>query len=275
MKYCLCLLLNDNFFHLGSTMLNSFIQNNPTFKGDIVIINDDEDFKLSEENLDILKTLYANIRIHTANAKEYRVNFSRLFDTILVDRYIYCLYKLELFTFEEYDKVLYLDTDMLITQNIMEIFDEWDYDCGVTLEGTLDINEFAYLERVFPVNDFNMGFMYWGKRFLKTEVKKNIFAFSQDVDKIAFSEQTLICQWLEEFVKTHRWQNLLYLVPSTYNTLLTRYIPLKWWDDEERLKSKKILHYIIKPGAINATVNPSGVETGALRLWKRYTLNHL
>jgi len=116
-KYCLATVTSQNYFQWTMTMIFSFLKNNPWFGGDIVVICKDlppemigdlrlfDRLKIIEPSGDLLK----KIDILVNEAPKFEKVSSRFFS-------------LEIFSLHNYDKILFLDSDMIIVKSIEEIF---------------------------------------------------------------------------------------------------------------------------------------------------------
>jgi lipopolysaccharide biosynthesis glycosyltransferase len=117
-KYCIATVSTENYFQWTMTMLFSFIQNNPWFTGDIIIICKDLPKKIARE----LK-FFNNVILVEPSAGF----FSKLdFFTGVLSQFSNMaprFYSLEIFRLCEYEKILFLDSDMIVVQSVEELFD--------------------------------------------------------------------------------------------------------------------------------------------------------
>ena len=124
MKYCVCTMVNDKFARGCEVMLYSFLSNNSWFDGDVVVIcgKEGSPMPLSEDSKERIGNIY-----HKTIFKEYE--YSDFFDIInKVQNFALAgteslLYKFPVFEMEEYDRILFLDSDLLIIGDIKELFD--------------------------------------------------------------------------------------------------------------------------------------------------------
>jgi len=107
---------DENYLPLALTTLKSFKINNPEFEGDFIIID-----------LGIISKVSSDIQLIKPDIDKYTVGnlkfnkFITLFN-LKFPRYLN-LFKLEIFKYTQYDKILFLDADTVVTDNIMELFD--------------------------------------------------------------------------------------------------------------------------------------------------------
>ena len=121
-KYAIVTICNDSYIDYCSTMIYSFIKNNDWFTGDIIICCDPEFVILSEENRNKLKSLYGNIIMREVNKSDYDSLFNNFKNKD--KKFFPSAYTYEVFEIEGYDSILYLDADMLIIDDIKELFEK-------------------------------------------------------------------------------------------------------------------------------------------------------
>jgi len=155
------LIVNEKFKVPLNVVLNGLSKYN--FRHDIIIFYD-----IFFEDLDFYKKIYSDLNI--------------IFKQIDIEKYsnlswsvhnrdweINPFYRFEIFKLNHYDKILYLDTDIIIVDNINEIFAlEGDF-CVVELA---KISNLAYVP--FGQKGFNAGVMLIGKKYLTNEVQNDL-----------------------------------------------------------------------------------------------------
>ena len=116
-KFALATVTSENYVQWSMVMIYSFLKSNPWFKGDIVVISND----LSEKSLSVL-SIFPSIIIEKPsemlNQKLGQLcaelpGFCRLINNFL---------SVEVFRLNQYDKVLFLDSDMVVIKNVQELF---------------------------------------------------------------------------------------------------------------------------------------------------------
>ncbi len=113
MTTCLTTLLDDNFLIGARVFLSSFLRHNPWFDHDFVVI----DCGLSEESKEILLAAYPKTIFQKVNKAEYRgVKFAKT-----APRLQNTYYTLEVFGLP-YDRVIFMDMDMLVMDDVSEVF---------------------------------------------------------------------------------------------------------------------------------------------------------
>ena len=124
-KYALYTIATDNYILPCRVMIYSFLQNNIWFrtnKHDIVIMTgNDKEHGISEENEKLLLQLYDNIKIERIDVSQYEEIWEN-FSEHEQPQFNICWLKLELFKDSNYDRKVFLDSDMLIIKDIYEVF---------------------------------------------------------------------------------------------------------------------------------------------------------
>lgn len=114
MRIALVTMIDDNFVIGYEAFMTSLLINNPWFNYDMVII----DLGLSEASKATIAKYYQNVKYLEPKRGNYRgVNFSATAPS-LQNTY----YKLEIFRLYEYDRVVFMDMDMVVDGDIMELF---------------------------------------------------------------------------------------------------------------------------------------------------------
>lgn len=125
-KYALGLLINDNFVNYAKVAVKSFLDFNEWFDGDIIYIYHKTNMPLSDENKESLMELYKNTIFHNTDAKLYTKLINKSKKAMALERWNYVFYKFEIFDYTDYDKILFIDADILFVNNCYELF-EYDY----------------------------------------------------------------------------------------------------------------------------------------------------
>lgn len=114
MKRCLCTLLDDNFVIGLEVFWKSFIHHNKWFNDDFVIL----DCGLSEESKEKISSIYDNVIFEEIKRDNYeRINMSKTHDKLKNTYYTFEVFRLD------YDRVVFLDMDILVLQDLSELFE--------------------------------------------------------------------------------------------------------------------------------------------------------
>lgn len=237
-KYALVTILDNNFAPYFYVFLKSFLENNLWFSGDVVILYNYDLSFISNENIRQIKLLYRNIifkKIETNRynhtIKEFKSKVSRNFH-----RFIPSILTLESFNVIGYDKVLYLDSDMLVIGDISELFK-----IGANIIATRDTSEYIRLTEVKPINDdsikLNGGFLLLDGNFIKSRnhVDKMLDVF-QNIKEPTFLDQSILNEYLKNFE--------VCFVSSDFNLLKRCFDDSKSDELKKHLSDIKIIHYV-------------------------------
>lgn len=244
-KYAVTFLFDDKFVDYAMVSLVSFLRNNKWFNGDVIVICEGD--KLSKESREKVRKIHKQVIFHEVDKGVYQEYFDFLNGKIGDDSFpLEMLYKLEIFTFKEYDKVLYLDSDILVIDDIRAFFEN-DHDMILTSDGLTSyyrkqIEEdntttwFSFCDTYCNCGVFCVGKKYLKERdsmlsFMKTKV--NFTLEGNFLNMKYFMEQDLINLYFN-----NREKCIIY--PPIYNLQIRNM-------GEDNLKyyvKAKILHYI-------------------------------
>ena len=124
-QYCLYIVVNDDFTDGAIVTLYSFLKNNAWFNGDIVIgCLDKNGFRLSAENREKIGNLYYKTKFIDIKAEDFYDIFKNMsLRSMRNVGFEMVICKFQIFRMHEYDKVLCIDSDMLIVDDIRELFE--------------------------------------------------------------------------------------------------------------------------------------------------------
>lgn len=123
-NYALVTLADNGYTIPAYTMIKSFLKHNAWFEGDVVIIQKGEFQKEAEDNL---KSLYDKIIFYRPNETIYQKaikRFEQCNEKVLnlCELYWPHMLKFEVFGMEQYDRVVFYDSDMLFVGDVKEAF---------------------------------------------------------------------------------------------------------------------------------------------------------
>lgn len=116
-KYCLVTISDSTFSIASEVLIYSFLKYNPDFDGDILVITDDPstEFRQRLERIYPVEFVQPDPRLRAA------VDTLQEHEPRLADIYRR-LFTLELFRLADYDRVVYLDSDIYCSGEISELF---------------------------------------------------------------------------------------------------------------------------------------------------------
>jgi len=227
-KIALFLAANDKAIIGIKSFLNSLLKNNAWFDKDIILLSDGG---LSKNNINELIKLYRNIIIINAKKEDYLdcVPTTRLWGFNLYYRFdVFGLGSLG------YDRIIMLDSDMIVTKDISELF---DYTCSIgACKKYLGIKEIEP-NNILAINRkrFNCGLISISKKFLDISIKNKLIELAST--RAWSSDQPVLNLFFEK--------QITYL-PEKFNLVSAN-------ATKESISSACILHYhgMIKPWESN------------------------
>jgi hypothetical protein len=254
LKICVCTICNDSFVDGAQVMLTSFLNNNKWYTGDIIIFYNSTYSSLSINSINKLSSIYTKIifkRIYDSEYTSVFERFTKLYSGTNNARFMPSFFTYETFEISsKYDKTLFLDSDMLILDDISEIFHLTDEIIVTPDAGVYD------LSRKFKT--FNGGFILCNGN--QSKHKSKLLEFSKYCENTSLAEQGIMNEYFDSFT----------MLSSDYNCLKRCFPDSKF---KEFSKNIKIIHYV---GAKPWHENKSGKEADYSKiemLWMDYFNN--
>ena len=258
MSKVLCTIANDKFVDGLNVTLRSFLEHND-FDGDIIVFVNKTYASISDEN----KKIISDIVNHKIIYKEINENeYSKLIGHFILKargekrtlRLIPSIFTFDAFELcKEYDQVLYIDSDMLVISNIMDIFKKTPgiYVTPALLEYNPNIR----------YGEFNGGFLFLNK-IGSNNIKYELLESGVKMDKLDLLDQSVLNNTLNDQV--------IYL-SCDYNCGKRMFPDFKISSLKNELQNSiKIIHYV---GAKPWELNKVGFETNynfIERMWFNY-----
>lgn len=222
-KLALCTICNNKFTVGAKVLIYSFILHNPWYTQDIIIFHSRTISPLSSENMEDLKTVYSNIKFIEVNESEYSRLITRLRQHGVNSRFIPSIFTFEPFDLiKQYDKILYLDSDMLVRGDLSELF--------VLPENIVVTPDAATYDVSRKYFTFNGGFLLIDSK--SENYKKILISTGEKSIDLRLADQSLLNQVLNKSVK---------MISSKYNCL-KRCFPDSNFSHFDN--SIKIVHYV-------------------------------
>jgi lipopolysaccharide biosynthesis glycosyltransferase len=232
MKIALVTMLNEPFIKGFKAMINSLIRFNPWFNFPILIL----DCGLTEKSKEELSKKYSSIEFYAIEKKNYeKVKFECTLPK-LRDTY----YKLEIFSFYDWDRLVFIDSDVIILGDIKVLFEcnepfsavkgydsnndimRREFNSGVFTINKSVINEVVYKQLI---NLAEIGHKMPDQRTLNIYFKKRINFLDKiyNVEKRMlytknFKDKLMNARILH-FVGEKPWQKKTNIVEEQYATL--------------------------------------------------------
>lgn len=127
MKYAIYTMFDNDYVENAEVFLYSFFKTNTWFNGDLNIINDEKWCILSDENKEKIQKISDKIKILDLNYKEYESVFKNQYEICNKRKIVCCFYKLEIFR-GNYDKIVWIDSDVCILGSLEDLFENPIFD---------------------------------------------------------------------------------------------------------------------------------------------------
>jgi lipopolysaccharide biosynthesis glycosyltransferase len=180
MKVAFTTVLDDKYMPGFFVTLNSILRRNPTFDYDVIVLDWGE---ISEQNKQDMLAFYPKLQFRPVEKELYEKHVYD--DTHRVWTYN-CNYRFDIFTYTEYDRVVFFDCDMIFQSPIEELL-SWDVPfgaCAAQKEGV------AQIDRLIG---FDGGLMSIGREFLNQETRQALLHIAEQPAPI------------DKYIKTQKW----------------------------------------------------------------------
>lgn len=238
-RYALTTILNNPFADHFYVFINSFLENNPWFNGDLIIMYSDELSPLSDEKIDELKLFYRKTIFKKIDTTGHYNDVITLFKSKIsknFHRFVPSVLTIETFNFTDYDKVLYLDSDMLVVNSLRELY-LIDHDIAATRDTSEYIRKPIIKKAGSDDVSLNGGFLLLSGSFMRSdEHVKNMLDLFPKLTNPKFLDQSLLNEYLKNF-------DVLFL-SSDYNLLKRCFDDSKATELTNSLKDIKVIHYV-------------------------------
>lgn len=224
----LCTICNDLFSNGAAVLISSFLSKNTWFNQPIVIFHSAKYSYLSEENKEELLKVYNNIVFKEIDESKYLSvfeRFTKIYEGTPNMRFIPSLFTYEAFELtKEYEKVLYLDSDMLVLEDISEIFNLSDEIIVTPDTSNYNIGS--------SYSTFNGGFLMINSSDYTKELTNQLIEHSMFSNNYKLFEQSMMNEFLNSRVV---------LVDSRYNCLKRCFPDYRFFKFPKEIK---IIHYV-------------------------------
>lgn len=215
------LLVDSNTLLGAQITLRSLLRHSNGFNLPVVVLYWQE-FLRKED----LVSIYPNIQFRKINQTQYpQIPFDNTFRTWKYN----CLYRFEIFKLSSFDKILYIDSDIIFQTDVMNIFKE-----------RVDFGAVIRPQNIVPQIDkavaFSAGFMLISKKFLKPDVTFDLIRLATSFPESEVRVKS--GKWIgNEPILNKFFRNIFTPIPDFFN-LCTDTITL------EKLKTPANVHFI-------------------------------
>lgn len=183
-KYALYTISTPNYLFLTRLMIYSFLWNNKWFNGDINIICPMGD-KDTLETKSEMSGFYDKVNFIGVDLGDY----AKVFDNKAPNALTLMSYlKFEVFNGGDYDRRLYLDSDVIVDGDVKELFEGTlaNMDYNVLACRDFHISESSCLENKSEVSYFNAGMMSIPRKFCDGEFYQQCKTFAETFTSESF-----------------------------------------------------------------------------------------
>jgi lipopolysaccharide biosynthesis glycosyltransferase len=238
-RYALTTILNNPFADHFYVFINSFLENNPWFNGDLIIMYSDELSPLSDEKIDELRLFYRKTIFKKIDTTGHYNDVITLFKSKIsknFHRFTPSVLTIETFNLIDYDKVLYLDSDMLVVNSLRDLY-LIDHDIAVTRDTSSYIRKAIIKKAGSDDVLLNGGFLLLSGSFMRSaQHVKNMLNLFPKLTNPKFLDQSLLNEYFKDF-------DVLFL-SSDYNLLKRCFDDTKAAELSNSLKDIKVIHYV-------------------------------
>jgi len=239
-KIGLCTVCNDSFIDGACVMISSFVKNNKWYNGDIIVLYNSKHSDLSIGNMDRLSKLYDKIIFKNIDERDYEGVFNRfikMYKGTKRERFLPSFFTYDAFELsKKYNKLLFLDADMVILSDVSEIFHLTDNIIVTPDAGVYNI--------ISEYKTFNGGFILCNGD--QSDHKRNLLGYSLISEDISIAEQGIMNDYFNGNVT---------MINTNYNCL-KRCFPDSNFSNFKH--DVKIIHYVgAKPWHTNKDNNES------------------
>lgn len=216
MRIALVTLLNDSFMIAYKVFMKSLLTTNKWFDLDFIILDD----KISEKNKSMCRTFYKNIEFRKINYERYSKKNWHMTHPKLKSTY----YKLDIFAFRDYNRIVFIDLDTVVLKNIKDLFYSFPQDiCGAKAYSLGSDN----LRR-----DINSGVIILNKPVMNEAIYTDLINLSAKGFNLP-----------DQKVINHYFKGKIAYIPKTFNCE-KRIIYSKKFNYSVKRNSIAILHYV-------------------------------
>jgi lipopolysaccharide biosynthesis glycosyltransferase len=220
MNIALCTMIDDNFKIGFDVFWKSFIKNNSWFNHDLVII----DVGLSDASKTDIRQKYSKVVFKKPDKKNYcNVNLNKTHKKLQKT-----YYTLDVFSYTEYDRIVFIDSDVLILGDLECIFDCTDRIAGAK----------AYNTKLDQLGDrINSGVFVINKPVIGDRIYKKLLRIAQRGHSMP-DQRTINCCFKDEMCFINKSFNVEKRMLHTKkykhvleNAKVIHYVAKKPWED--------------------------------------------
>jgi lipopolysaccharide biosynthesis glycosyltransferase len=213
-KIAFTTVLDDKYLAGFLLTLNSILENSPKFNYDIIIL---EWGDLSDESKNIIKKLYKNVIFKMVDVDLYK---NHKYDETFRKWTYNCNYRFDIFTFTEYDKIIFFDSDMIFEVDMEELL-SYNVDFGASGK-----REIGRIPQIGDRKGFDAGVMIIGKKYLNQETRNELIKIANSA--APYDNEVKTNKWVsdEPILNTYFLDKITWL-PEKFNFLILEVTDIK------------------------------------------------
>jgi hypothetical protein len=233
-KIALCTICNDDFIKGAQVMIHSFLKQNDWFNGDIIVMYSKKLSPLSIKSKRLLRQIDPNIIFKEIDETSYSAAINRFVNRSGVHlKFMPSLFTFEVFAIEEYDTIMYVDSDILHINPMIDMF---------RISGDFVVTPASLSHPTRFHHSFSGGvFMIRGNMISKS-IKDELLKFSITTSRYSLLDQTIMNDYFankekiwasNDFNCSKRCYNDSNFLNFNRNSIsLVHYVSEKPWNDK-------------------------------------------
>lgn len=192
-RLAVCTICDDNFIKGAEVMIQSFMDHNKWFNGDIIVMYSDRLSPISPSNMIRLKSINSSIIFKKVNESDYSKAIDKFVNRNgLHLRFMPSLFTFETFSLSEYDAVCYIDSDIIHINSMEEFFITPDN--FVVTPASLRYPATYHRE-------FSGGMFMVRGNMLNRRIKESLIEFSIHTPRFGLLDQTIMNEYFKSYPK--------------------------------------------------------------------------
>jgi len=246
-KYAIVTVTDSNFLAGTQVLLYSFLKNNPEFDGDIIILESD----LKEKEKSSLLQ-FPNLRFEQPNKTLLeRLEILSNYWPVAAKKSKH-FYSLEIFRLNQYDKLLFLDSDMLCIGNLYDLFlTNYEKELLVVADSLSHNKKLREKQSFIPCEiknlkevgeyypSFNSGFMMVNFKVLSSTTYTDLLKM---INPIVFHKNQT--QHSDQYLLNENFEGKVEFLDKGYNYLLNVFPKMEIDKIKDPTNKIKIIHYL-------------------------------
>jgi alpha-N-acetylglucosamine transferase len=192
-KIALCTICNDDFIAGAQVMIHSFLRQNDWFKGDIIVMYSDSLSPLSDESKKLLLSIDPNIIFKPVDESDYAQAIHKFVNKSgLHLNFMPSLFTFEVFALDGYDAVMYVDSDIIHINSMLEMF---------RVKGDLLVTPASLSYPARYHHNFSGGVFTVRGSMISKSIKRALIKFAIKTKRFSLLDQTIMNDFFQKTPK--------------------------------------------------------------------------